>query len=283
MPFSSGWMSLPLSCLTMVVLLLCWSPGGSLKGQEAGLIVTVFDERTGEPLKNLQVENFTVQDGSSTLTVLEAAPVTEPLDILLLLDGSMVGEPTRPVSIALVNALKPDEQVAIAGFHESADLLQDFTSDKNALHRAIDRIEYRGTPRVVDALFASIDGGFETRINRKVIILVSAGVEGSSRIPEGEVVADARAKQVSIYSVFVRAYDRGLFKRLSMRTGGAYFLPKQLKLDPENIGHQILESVRHSYELTVSGVYSLGDNLKVSVSGPLTDKKKILASALAVD
>lgn len=60
-----------------------------------------------------------------------------------------------------VALLAPKEQMAVIGFHSSADLIQDFTSSRELILRSISRVKYGNSPHVLDALFAAIDGGFQ--------------------------------------------------------------------------------------------------------------------------
>lgn len=255
----------------------------TLPAQEAGLIVTVLDERTGEVQTNLRPEHFAVKDGETTLRVVSINAPRGPSDILLLVDTSMVGESVRFVADAMIEELRTNESMAVVGYHDTAELLQDFTSEKTFLRKSLQRVEYGNVPRVHDALFASIDQGFAGSASRKAIVLISAGVVGASRTPEAEVVERARAKQVSIYSVFGRGDARSLLRRFSLRTGGASFFARRLKLEPRQLARRVLQAVRHPYELTVSGVYSLGDRIAVTVADPSGSKKKLTASVRAVD
>lgn len=257
--------------------------GGALNAQDAGLQVTVVDEKTGEAKTGLDAESFSVKDGSTPLRVHAARELRGPVDILMLVDSSIVGEPVRPVAEALIEELRDDETMAIVGYDEGAELLQDFTSGKQSLRKAMDTVEYGNLPRVHDALFASIDGGFELSTNRRAIVLLSGGAVAGSRTREAEVLERARAKRVSIYSVFVRTDARSLLRRFASRTGGASFATRQLKLDPSGLAELVLGAVRNPYELSVSGVYSLGDRIEVKVRQAPRSKTKLTASALPLE
>ena len=205
------------------------------------------------------------------------------MDILLLVDASIVGESVRPMAEALIEELREDEAMAIVSYDEGAELLQDFTSGKQLLRKALDPVEYGNVPRVHDALFAAIDSGFELSRSRRAVVLLSGGAVAGSRTPEAEVIERARAKRVSIYSVFVRTDARSLLRRFALRTGGASFAARQLKLDPGALAQLVFEAIRNPYELSVSGVYSLGDRIEVTVSEAKRSKTKLTASALPLE
>lgn len=254
---------------------------GSVAGQELTLRVTVYDERTAETVTGLGPDRFSVKDGTTPLQVLSVREPDTPVDTLLLVDASMVGNTVRPIAEAVIDRLGEDDSTALVSFDESADLLQDFTSDQQALARALDRIEYGNLPRLHDGLFAAIDGGFEAGSNRRAIIVLSAGAIARSRISEAEVVELARAKGVSIYSVFVRTAARGTLRRMALRTGGASIAAKRTGLEPRQLAARILEAVRNQYELSVTGVYTLGDQVTAEIVSQT--KTSLSAAVLPID
>ena len=249
--------------------------------QDAKLFVTVFDEKTDEPIKDLEARNFQIIDGKTRLTIDGAAFKEELADIMLLIDTSLVGEMVRPLAAAFVEEMGDEEQMAIVSYHNSADLIQDFTTSRKLLHGALEQVEYGNSPRVLDALFAAIDGGFEYSRARRVIVLLSAGVEGRSRVSEAEIIQLARERGVSIYPVYVMGVEKGMFRRLAGGTGGAYFAARRLKLKPAELSRRVYSVMRGYYEIGVSGVYSLGDRIKVEVVGLGKSKRKIRATSLA--
>ena len=254
-----------------------------LCAQEIGIRVTVFDEKTGEHVAGLSANDFAVTDDKTSLRVASAKLLESPVDILLLADTSMVGEIVRPLVPAFIDQLRENEQMAIVTYADGADLAQDFTSSKELLRKSVSRPRYGNAPRVLDAIFAAVDSGFESSAGRRVIILLSAGVEGSSRSSQFDVALLARERGVSVYSVFVNATDRGLFKAISSRTGGAYFHSKQLDLDPKPLAKLVFGAVRSQYELSVGGAHSIGSRVKVKVAGAKMSKQKLVATALVLE
>lgn len=252
-----------------------------LCAQQAALRVTVFDRATGEAVEGLAAEHFAVIDDKRPLRVESAKPAQGPLDVLLLVDASFLGEMTRPLAPAFIDGLGDGEQMALVSYRDSADLEQDFTADKPLLRRAAAAIRYGNAPRIADALFASLDGGFENSAGRRAVMLLSAGVEGRSRSSQVDVLSLAREKGVSIYAVFVEAADRGLFRALAMRSGGAYFHARQFQGAPEILSRLVFAAARSQYELTVNGARLIGSRVEVKVTRK--SKRKLAASVLVVE
>jgi VWFA-related protein len=243
------------------------------------ILVTVVEQRTGRPVLGLKARDFTVLEDKAPRKVEEAEYTSAPIDVMLLLDTSLVGNMVQPVAENLIAQLQPKEQMAIVSFHSSADLIQDFTSSRQLLAQAVSKVRYGNTPRLLDALYAAIDGGFQNSSFRRVILVLTAGVEGSSRITERQVVRLARRNGVSIFPVYAIGYERSLFENLARQTGGASFKLEMKRNSPEPPGPRIFQVLRSHYSLTVAGNLSLGEKLKIEVKRP----EKLLVSALPLE
>lgn len=244
------------------------------------LLVTAVEQKSGRPVTGLKAGDFTVYDDGAPRQVASCELSQGLMDVMLLLDTSLEGETVKPLADNLIQQLQPNDQMAIVSFHASADLIQDFTSSRELLRRAIAEVKYGNTPRVLDALYAAINGGFENSSFRRVILLVSTGFEGPSRVSEREVIRLARRNGVSIYPVYAAGIERSLFENLARQTGGASFnlrdMRKTLNGPP---GARIFEVLRSYYTLTLSGNLSLSEKLRVEVARP----GKFLISALPLD
>jgi len=244
------------------------------------LLVTVVEKKSGRPVTNLKAQDFTVLDDNAPRPVDSAEFSSGVMDVMLLLDTSLLGGVVQPVADNLVAQLRDKEQMAVVSFHSSADLIQDFTASRELLRRAISSVKYGNAPRVLDALYAAISGGFEHSTFRRVIVLLTTGVEGPSRTGEREVIRLARRNGVSIYPVYVAGAERGLFEKLSRETGGASFnLRDMQRASKDPPGPRIFEVVRSYYTLTLSGNLALGERVKVEVKRP----EKLLVSGLPLD
>ncbi len=246
------------------------------------LQVTVFDRRSGEPVADLKASSFTVFDDRTQRQVQAAEFSKVTLDLMLLIDTSLVGQTVYPLSEAFIAGLEEKEQMALVAFSSTADLIQDFTSSKELLRKAARQVKYGNAPRVVDALYAAAGEGFQNTVGRKVVVILSAGVEGSSRTPEREVLKICRNNQVSIFPVYVMGAERSLFEKLARESGGAFFSARDLKLSPAKLAERVYTVLRGRYVLTLAGNQALGDRVKVEVSSP-DPARRLWASGMAVD
>ena len=233
------------------------------------LWVTVVEQKTGRPVADLKAAEFTILEDRTPRRVEAAEQPGGLMDLMLLLDTSLLGEMVQPVAGSLIPQLQPKDQMAIVAFHSSADLIQDFTSSQELLRRAVAGVNYGNAPRVLDALYAALDGGFRSSSFRRLIVLLTAGVEGSSRVSQRDVLRLARRNGVSIYPVYVMGAERSLFELLARETGGASFNLRELRRSADGPpGPRIFEVLRSQYVLTVAGNLSLGERIKVEVKRP---------------
>lgn len=245
---------------------------------ETKVIVTVIDPKAGTPVTGLKASDFIILEDKTPRKIQQAEYSTAIIDVMLLLDTSLVGEMVRPLAGSLITGLREKEQMAIISFHSSADLIQDFTSSKDLLSRALAGVKYGNAPSVLDGLYAAIDDGFKNATYRRVVVLLTAGVEGRSRVNERQVVKLARRNGVSIYPVYVSGYERTMFELLARQTGGATFNLRAMRKE-KDIGARIFEVIRGHYTLTLAGNLALGEKVKIEINQP----GKLFASALPLE
>lgn len=254
--------------------------GALMASAATRVLVTVVEQKSGKPVTGLSAGDFTLTDDRTPRQVEAAEFTSDTLDIMLLLDTSLVGGMVQPLAEDLASQLQPKEQMAVVAFHSSADLIQDFTSSRQLIMRAISQVKYGNAPRVLDALYAAIDGGFQNTTFRRVILLLTAGMEGPSRTSERDVIRLARRNGVSIYPVYMQGGEKWLFENLARQTGGASFNVRDMKrAGSERPGPRVFEVARGHYVLTVKGNLALSEKLKVEIKRP----EKVFASALPLE
>jgi VWFA-related protein len=236
---------------------------------DSKLLVTVADQY-GAPIPDLKTDSFTLMEKVER-TITSATYKKDMPDVVLMVEGSAFTNSMRNdierIAILVISEMGPREQMALIGFADSAELMQDFTSSKQALVAAVKGMRYGNTVSLADAAYAALDTGFQYAAGRKVLLIVSGGQEGVNSVKRQELVDMAERRQVSIFGISLagRGGSGGFLDELTRETGGVFLGGKELK-PFDQAAKNLYNTFRGHYELTVGGT-ELAGKLKVDVKG----------------
>ena len=148
------------------------------------LTVNVTDI-VGQTVRGLDVEDFQLGGALQSVAEIVRVESTEdnlPFAVVLVIDtsSSMSGMPlqrTQAAAKAFVNALGPDDPIAIVTFSNDATVLREFTTDKADLLAAIDGLVPFGQTALYDGAATGIELAAEAPYPRRAVILLSDGAE----------------------------------------------------------------------------------------------------------
>ena len=145
----------------------------------------VLRKKTGSPLGSLTRDDFEVYEDGTRQQVTYFSQDTLPLSVVLLFD---LTDSVRPVLKPLANGalealqhLKPEDEVAVMVYAASAQLLQDFTTDRTLAVAAIERasdMKSREAAFFNEGVFQASAEAAKTKIpnSRRVIIWLTDNV-----------------------------------------------------------------------------------------------------------
>jgi VWFA-related protein len=225
--------------------------------EEVVLHATVVDEKD-KLIMNLPKAAFTVFENGKPqpLTSFRHEDVPVAMGIVIDNSGSMREKRDRvnTAALNLVRASNPDDQVFIVNFNDDYYLDQDFTSNINKLKEALEKVESRGGTALYDALVASADHLKGTKLQKKVLFVVTDGEDNGSRENLEEAVERLQQENgPTVYAIGLlgeekeRAARRAL-QIIAERTGGIAFLPKSLD-EVDEISSTVAHDIRNQYTL----------------------------------
>jgi len=183
-------------------------PGFSFRtsAQLVNVTVTVTDQN-GRFVTGLRKEDFEVYEDGKPVAVTHFDNERVPVSLGLVMDtsGSMAGEKLVAAKSAverfLYALLDQNDQVFLYQFESQATLVQDWTTDRRAVSRALARIQARGGTAMYDAAAEAVPMAQSGSQRKKAIVILSDGNDTSSRIDVASVQQLIRETEVLVYAI----------------------------------------------------------------------------------
>lgn len=144
------------------------------------LNVGVVDAR-GRPVTDLNQSNFEIYEDGVKQQINRFEPTTAPFSLVLMLDmsGSTLGfrQVLKQSAARFIDALAPQDRVAVVEFYDKIELRNAFTTDRSTLFHSIDASNGRGKTHLYKALDFALDKLAGEKSRRKAIIVLTDGVD----------------------------------------------------------------------------------------------------------
>jgi VWFA-related protein len=134
---------------------------------------------SGQPIKNLNQNDFLLYEDGVKQKILRFEPTVKPFSLVLILDmsGSTIGfrQNIKMSALRFIDALDPDDRVAVMEFYDKVNVLNEFTSDRRKILHSIDVANGRGKTKLYESIDLALGklAGEENR--RKAIIVLTDG------------------------------------------------------------------------------------------------------------
>ena len=221
-----AWLTLLIGSLLLTgSLRFQQQPPISVEVKVVNVLATVRDKH-GQIVTNLSKDDFELQEDGRPQTIAYFTRETDlPLKLGLLVDTSLsqrrVLDQERSASHSfLENMLREDEDKAfVIHFDREVELLQDLTSSREKLERALDLL---GAPQLVrngggdagsrsryggggtllyDAVYLASDEVIQKQQGRKALVVLSDGVDRGSRESLVDAIRTAQRADTLVYSI----------------------------------------------------------------------------------
>ena len=284
--------------MARLLLALIAGIGISLAQQEAPMVFrtdtrvvvcnTTVVDKTGHLVTDLARENFSVSENGVAQKITGYKHEDVPVSLGLIIDNSGSMRTKRAgveaASLALVRDSNPDDENFVVNFNDEPFLdlpnKKNFTNDIRELEEALTRIDSKGGTAMRDAIRTSIDHLLENGSrDKKVLVLVTDGVDNASIIPQEKLIKAAQQSGVVIYAIgLLEEEDRGdankakhELTQLTEATGGEVYFPKEVS-EVEPIAHLVAHDIRNQYTIqytpsnnTMDGTFR---QIKIAVNAP---------------
>ncbi len=229
------------------------------------LHTTVLNEK-GEFVPSLKVDNFRVFEDKIEQKVSVFTKEDIPVTMGLVIDNSGSMKEKRPqvneAALSFVRTSNKQDEVFVVNFNDEyyLDLDEDFTSDPQELHEALEKIDTRGSTALYDAIIGSLDHLKKGHKDKRVLLVITDGDDDASRKSFDYTVKAAVESNAVIYAVGVFSDDdrknaKKMIRKskkdlttLAEATGGLAFFPDKLA-DVDPVCTQIAKDIRNQYTL----------------------------------
>ena len=245
-------------------------------------------DKKGQAVTGLSDRDLVLKDQDKVTTGVYFSPGADRVALMFALDQSgslrQVISQQQEAALALFSRFGERSSVAILRFSDTASLVAPFTKDLSAVRTAF---RFVAAPNEQTAIFdaaakavKAFDALPPVRAERRIIILISDGLDTRSRTSADSVIDAALERRVSFYIIHlplfepreghlaVRRPSKG-FRELAEKTGGKYFLVGDVKSAlspaPADLGpifQAIEEDLKSQYLLGFYIAESSRDNRK---------------------
>lgn len=238
------------------------------------LSATAVDGK-GRPVRDLRADEFRVfEEGRPQRIRHFVGGPGVPARVLLLVDasGSMNSEMKttsgRMAAYQLLDALPPEDQVALAGFDHKYWGIVAFTRDRAQVREAFGELTPFGSTALHDALDKAAYDVASHGEERRAVVVITDGVDTASTKTADEVIERSRALDVPIYAISVISPiddpNSSLFagrERLAAATAGSRTLARYAEQSGgaaftasdfaglREAAEQIVAELKHQYRL----------------------------------
>ena len=278
-------------------------------------VLFTAQDKSRRLLTTLRQEDINIlENGKQQDIVAFSRQVDLPLSLAILIDVSASQERTLPEEKAaaisfLDTVIRPaQDEVCVISFTGEATLEQGMTNNMARLRRAVAAVRFippsgyigggviagtppisgdsvQGSTAIWDAIWVTSDEilGPAPERTRRAIILLSDGVNTSGKKKLDEAVAAALRSEAIIYSVgigdnFYSGVDRGSLNKISERTGGRAYFPRD-ESELREAFKQIQDEMRSQYLIAYEPSNQVRDGsfrkIEVQLANPQLQKEKV--------
>jgi VWFA-related protein len=214
-------------------------------------------DASGKLLPDLTKEDFQAFENNVEQDLVYFAPVTAPVNLVLLLDLSGSTKDRMKVmkkaAKKFIDTLNPNTRIAVAGFSRKFMVISDFTDDRKLLKNRIDDLKnFQSGTAFYDAMWHTLDLFNEVREKRRAVVVLTDGVDNSlssdeyePRHPFDELLSRLTQNDITIYPIYFDTEYETIVKRRGSDTHEAYVTArKQLNNISETTGGTLFKADR---------------------------------------
>lgn len=222
------------------------------------LHVSVMDG-LGRPVGGLRQENFRITENNIDQRITVFKHEDMPVSLGLVLDNSRSIEPRKArldaAALSFVENSNPDDETFIVHFDFEARLSRPFTQERKLLEQDLKGSKPYGQTALFDGMLLALDSMKDATHQKKVLLLVTDGIDNSSKGTLQQVLERVKREHVMVFVIGLLSQSGGLqaeedLDKIAQVSGGrAYFpnTPEDARIMMDIIARDIREQYTLAY------------------------------------
>ena len=218
--------------------------------------VNVTDEKD-RPVGNLKKENFRVFEDRKEQQIMVFKHEDAPISLGLVIDNSRSIEPRKQrldtAALSFVRKSNPEDETFIVHFDDAARIDRDFTDSIPALEEALAGVKPFGQTAIFDALILALEHMENAKHLKKAILLITDGVDNSSKHTMSEAIEATKRSRVAVYTVGLISMSGGqkaedALIHIAEASGGHAYFPNDVD-EARMYMERVARDLREQYTL----------------------------------
>jgi Ca-activated chloride channel homolog len=194
-------------------------------------VPVIVTDRYGRFVTGLTRKEFTVREEGSAQKIEDFSSTEAPFSVALLIDTSRSTQnklgKIRKAAETFIKQLLPNDRIMVVSFDEKVRFICDFTSDHAELERAVKSLKSSYMTSLYDAIHLTINEKMNKIQGRKAIVVLTDGVDTSSKKATYESAIELAASAgIITYTVQYETRNDGTTRPLAIPGIGGAFAPR---------------------------------------------------------
>ena len=205
---------------------------------QGGVLLSVVAKRERDSGVAITGKQLAIFDNGVQQDIRNFSRDPSPARIVLLVDNSLTLradiEKLEEAAREFAYEIYEGDKLLIVGYDEQAEIVADWTDNAKGIEAALKAFRKKGQPHLFDALFAVADNLRPLAGQKRVIIVISDGLDRGSKTSFEQILAELQLLDITVYCVQAPDRTRGAIRRdvpkpkqviekLAEGTGGVIF------------------------------------------------------------